>query len=114
MFDHRNRQFFITNSDRANPEAIQELVARWNEICVDGDSNPYRAVTFKSYDQRDDLIYHTDCLFTLHANHALVCLDAIRSPNDRRRVVEALTEGEHKYEILDLSLQQIEHMTANA
>mmetsp|Transcript_16060 Transcript_16060/g.27089 ORF Transcript_16060/g.27089 Transcript_16060/m.27089 type:complete len:368 (-) Transcript_16060:1185-2288(-) len=116
VFDHRNRKFYIARSNRAHVAVINYLVERWNELCVDGDTRPYEAVTFEAHDQHGDVIYHTDCLMTLHGNHALVCKDALRNPKEKQRLIDSLTGPTAAYpvEIIELSLQQIEHMSANA
>jgi hypothetical protein len=93
---------------------INELVDKWNSICVNGKDQPYEAVTFEAKDQRGDVIYHTDCLMSLHGKHVLVCLDALRDQTERSKLVDSLTKGSHPVEIIELTLEQIEHMAANA
>lgn len=44
----------------------------------------------------------------------MICLDAIRDPTEKKQLISALTEGEYPVDILELSLDQIEHMAANA
>jgi hypothetical protein len=51
---------------------------------------------------------------SLHAKHATICLDAIQDKAERAAVVDSLTKGVHPVSILELSLEQIEHMAANA
>lgn len=114
VFDHRNRKFYTARSNRAHVDVINELVSEWNKICIDGSNNPYEAVTFEAKDFRGDVIYHTDCLMSLHEKHVLVCLDALRDQTERAALVQALTTGAHPVEIFELSLEQIEHMAANA
>jgi hypothetical protein len=107
VFDHRNRRFFITLSNRARIEVVNEFVEKWNLLCIDGESDPYRAVTFTARDLRGDVIYHTDCMMTIHGNHAMVCLDSITDPEERAMIVKELTspENHHPVEIIELSLE---------
>lgn len=116
VFDHRNRKFYITLSNRATIEVVEELVEKWNQLCVDGATNPYRAVTFTSYDARGDVIYHTDCMMTIHGHHAMACLDSVKDQDERAMLIEELTSQKNPYpvEILELSQDQIEYMSANA
>jgi len=114
VFDHRNRNFYVALSNRSHIDVINELVAKFNDIAVDTANHPYKAVTFEAKDQRGDVIYHTDCLMTLLAQHVMICLDAIRDLTQRNNLISALTQGEYPVEILELSLDQIEHMAANA
>lgn len=114
VFDHRNRAFYSARSNRSNIEVMNELVERFNQIAINGKAFPYKAVTFEAQDQRGDIIYHTDCLMSLHANHVTVCLDALRDQEERAALVDSLTNGPHPVSIIELSLEQIEHMAANA
>jgi hypothetical protein len=105
VFDHRNRAFYSARSNRSNIEVMEELVDRFNQLAVNGKAFPYKAVTFQAQDQRGDVIYHTDCLMSLHAKHVTVCLDAIREQAERAALVESLTNGPHPVSILELSLE---------
>ena len=105
MFDHRNRKFYTARSNRAHIDVINELVQKWNNICENGIEQPYEAVTFEAKDQRDDVIYHTDCLMSLHGKHVLVCLDALRDQTERSKLIESLTTGINPVDIIELSLQ---------
>ena len=77
VFNHRSRCFYIAISNRAHIEVVEEFVSKWNKICINGKSDPYKAVTFEAIDQHGEIIYHTDCMLVLLGKHALVCLDAI-------------------------------------
>ena len=78
----------------------------------------WRAVVFKSYDQNGNCIYHTDCMLTLYSHHAVICLDAIRDRRQRQKVVEelvsnALNTHGSPYDIINISLEEINHMVCN-
>jgi hypothetical protein len=51
VFDHRNRCLFIAKSNRAHQPVIDELVDKFNALCIDGKENPYKAVTFEAKDR---------------------------------------------------------------
>ena len=114
VFDHRNRIFYCALSDRCHLEVVNELVSKFNNIAIDGRRKPYRAIAFEAFDRRGDVIYHTDCMMSLHAKHAFICLDAIKDPFKKSEIVSSLTSGKYPLEIFELSLRQIEHMSANA
>jgi hypothetical protein len=105
VFDHRNRAFYSARSNRSNIEVMEELVDRFNQLAVNGKAFPYKAVTFQAKDQRGDVIYHTDCLMSLHAKHVTICLDAIRDQAERAAMVDSLTNGPHPVSIMELSLE---------
>jgi hypothetical protein len=46
VFNHRSRCFYVSISNRAHIEVVEEFVSEWNKICLDGHSKPYKAVTF--------------------------------------------------------------------
>jgi len=114
VYDHRNRRFYCAISNRCHIEVVNELVEKFNQISIDGKTNPYKAITFEARDKNDKIIYHTDCMLTLHQKHAFACLDAIKDENEKKELVKSLTSGAHPVEILELSLDQILYMTANA
>ena len=79
VVDHRNKRFFCALSQRAHIEVGNELLEKWNSIS----SEPYTVMTFKAYDTRGEVVYHTDCVMTLLENHAVICLEAIRDEKQR-------------------------------
>ena len=87
VFDHRNRCLYVARSQRSHLPVINELVKKFNALCRDGDRNPYKAITFEAKDRHGDVIYHTDCLLTLHEKHAFICLDAFVNEREKKAVV---------------------------
>jgi hypothetical protein len=53
-------------------------------------------------------------MMSLYGKHAIICLDAIRNSERKANLLRELQSGQHPYEILELSLEQILHMSANA
>jgi hypothetical protein len=53
---------------------VSDLIEKWNKISI----RPYRAVTFESYDRKGNIVYHTDCMLTLLADHAVICVTAVK------------------------------------
>jgi len=53
---------------------VNDLIEKWNKISL----RPYRAVTFESYDRKGNIVYHTDCMLTLLADHAVICVTAVK------------------------------------
>lgn len=75
-----------------------------------------RGIKFRSNDENDDCIYHTDCMMTLFSKHAVVCLDAITDKDEREMVIKELTDPElnvNPKEIIELTFKQSANMCAN-
>ena len=51
---------------------------------------------------------------TIQNDHALICLEAIKNQNEKRQIINSLTNCENPLEIIDLSYEQMEAMCANA
>jgi len=51
---------------------------------------------------------------TLLGKHAIICLEAIRDDKQRANLIGSLTNGAHPVDIIELTLKQIENMSANA
>ena len=90
------------------------MVDKFNKICVDGHTNPYKAITFEAKDPNGDIIYHTDCVMSLHEKHAFICLDAIPDMDTKAQMINSLTQGPNPLQLIVLSQDQIGQMSANA
>ena len=102
----------MLSSPRSNQDVIDDLVIEWNKLS----KNPYKAVTFESYDQKGQQIYHTDCMMTLLYDHAVISITAIRDKSMRKRVALELSNPPQNikpYKILEITREQIEGMCAN-
>lgn len=71
----------------------------------------YELVTFVASDQNDAPIYHTNVLMCVGDIFAVVCLEAIKNPDERYKVREAL-EQTNKY-IVEISLDQMQQFAGN-
>ena len=88
------------------------MIEKWNKIST----LPYRAVTFSSYDRKGNIIYHTDCMLTLLADHAVICVTTIKDKKERKRVLVELSNpplNEKPYQILEIDRNEVEGMCAN-
>ena len=88
------------------------MFIQWNQIAF----KPYKAITFSSYDRNGNLIYHTDCLMTLLNDHAVICLEAIKSKKERQHVILELTSSsitERPYQLIEIDWGEVEGMCAN-
>ena len=103
---------YCFRSPRSQIEVIDDLIDQWNKLS----KNPYRAVTWTSYDRVGNVIYHTDCMMTLLNEHAVICLTAIKDKKERKRVVLELSNPPlniEPYKILEIDRAEVEGMCAN-
>jgi len=85
--DWANHKIFCSLSKRADPEVFTYMIDELNEIAMrQGSSEQVRGVSFRSVDKNGSEIYHTDCMFTLLSSHAVICLEAISSDEDRKKI----------------------------
>ena len=111
--DHSNKRLYCALSCRANLEVLEEYANQLNKYIFDH-AKHYQIIPFRGYDADETVIYHTDCFMTIQNNHALICLDAIKNQNEKRSIINSLTDCENPLEIIDLSYEQMEAMCANA
>ncbi|MCB0919854.1 MAG: amidinotransferase [Actinobacteria bacterium] len=74
----------------------------------------YKAVPFHGYQTHDGKrvpIYHTNVMMGIGEKFAVVCLSAIDDPDERKTVVDELTESGK--EIVDMSESEIDHFAGN-
>lgn len=71
----------------------------------------YELVIFSAFDENGVPVYHTNVLMCVGDIFAIVCLEAIRDP-DERHMVRAALEETNKY-IVEISLDQVRHFAGN-
>jgi hypothetical protein len=76
-----------------------------------GNALDYEVIAFSASDRNNEAIYHTNVLMCVGDIFAVVCLEAIKNPDERYRVRTALEET-NKY-IIELSLDQVSCFAGN-
>jgi hypothetical protein len=76
-----------------------------------GNALDYEVVPFSAYDDFDKPVYHTNVLMCIGDIFAVVCLEAIKNPDERQHV-RATLEETNKY-IIELTLDQVRHFAGN-
>ena len=102
--------------DRANKKAYCCLSQRADEglfkqFCKDFGSKAIAFHGFQSYREQRVAIYHTNVMMAIGEKYAVVCLDAIDDADERKMVVDELTESGK--EILDVSEEEIDNFAGN-
>jgi hypothetical protein len=101
VLDRVNRIAYVCRSSRSH-EMVEDAFAKVMQ---------YRTVWFTSVDKSNMPIYHTNVMMHVGSTLAVVCLESILSPYERRAVEKTLIDTGKV--ILDISLDQVEHFAGN-
>jgi hypothetical protein len=88
-----------------SPRTDKNLFVKW---CED---NQYQAVYFDAYDDKQQLIYHTNVMMCVGDNYAVICLDSITNDAEREKVIDVLKKSNKT--IVPISLEQMNHFAGN-
>lgn len=101
VIDERSRIVYASVSSRTDPR----LVSEWSERFA------YAPYIFHAAGRDGREVYHTNVMMALGSGWAVVCSEAIRSPEERGRVLEALARTGH--EIVRITLDQMHDFCGN-
>lgn len=101
VFDRRYKIAYACLSPRTHPEVLNAFA----------DALGYEVISFSAFDEHDKPIYHTNVLMCIGDIFAVVCLEAIKDP-DERFMVRSVLEETNKY-IIEISLEQVRHFAGN-
>lgn len=100
-FDRVNKILYVNLSARADIEVAQTLAT------IIG----YDLVTFRSFDENNDPIYHTNVMMSLGNTFAILCEESITDEIQRKQVKDSL-QGSGKT-IINISLKQVRKYCGN-
>lgn len=101
VFDRMHRVAFACLSPRTHIDVLNEYVRQTN----------YRVVTFHASDANDQAVYHTNVMMSIGEGFAIICLQAIKDPDERLMVRQEL-EGLGK-QVIEISLEQMAAFAGN-
>ncbi len=101
LLDRQARIAYACLSQRCSPGAVHEWCERMD----------YKPITFHGFDQRGEVIYHTNVMMALGTTHAVVCLDAVTDPAEKSKLTESLVLSGKV--IVGLSLEQVDRFAGN-
>ena len=101
VLDRENKIAFACKSPRTD-----EIV--FNDFC---NKLGYYPVLFNAVDKNDTMIYHTNVLMCVGKTFVIICLDSIKSMQERNMVIESINKTKKK--IIDISLDQLEKFAGN-
>ncbi|MFZ1370945.1 MAG: arginine deiminase-related protein [Ferruginibacter sp.] len=99
--------------DRENKIAYACLSPRTDEKILNGFCSMagYSPVTCRATDHTGIEIYHTNVMMCVADDYAVICLESITNEEERKNVSASL--GKTNKEIVDISLQQLNHFAGN-
>ncbi len=102
VLDHVHRVAYVCRSNRVSASVLRRF-------CAD---TGYRSLVFDAADATGAAVYHTNVLMSVGTDLALVCLDAITRPEERRRVRTELERSGRQ--VVELSMEQVGEFAGNA
>jgi len=101
VLDRENKIAYACLSPRTDEKLL-------NEFCKLIDYNP---ITFKAIDNTGVDIYHTNVMMCIAKTFAVVCLESVTVHEDKAKLIGSLIKTNK--EIVDISLQQLNHYAGN-
>ncbi|TYB74399.1 amidinotransferase [Bizionia gelidisalsuginis] len=102
--------------DRANEKAYCALSPRADEtlfieFCEDFEFTPIVFTAYQTVEGKRLPIYHTNVMMCIAETFAVICLDTIDDKKERNLVIKNLQEDNK--EIINISVEQMEHFAGN-
>ncbi|SKB92265.1 citrulline utilization hydrolase CtlX [Dyadobacter psychrophilus] len=101
VLDRRYKIAYACLSPRTHPDVLEAFA----------DALGYEIVAFSASDENGKPVYHTNVIMCVGDVFAVVCLEAIKDP-DERQMVRAALEETKKY-IIEISFDQVRHFAGN-
>ena len=101
VLDRVNKHAYCSISKRSNVDLFKLFC----------DDIGYKPISFKSYDSRGDLIYHTNVMMSIGDDFALACFESINDKNEKILVKESLEKSGRK--IVEITLKQVDCFAGN-
>jgi hypothetical protein len=101
VLDRENKIAYACISPRTNEKVLDEFCRIKN----------YKPVTFIATDNNGVDIYHTNVMMCVADKFVVICLDAIKNENERKKVIDTIIESGK--EIIKITQQQINSFAGN-
>lgn len=101
VFDHENKIAYACLSPRTNKKLFEKITRYLG----------YQPISFHSYDENSEEIYHTNVMMCIGTSFSIICLESIKCINERTFVNESLQNS--GLEIIEISFDQMNHFAGN-
>ena len=88
-----------------SPRTHEKLLLQWCKV------SGYQPFVFQATDAQGQAIYHTNVLMGLGTEYVVICLEAIKSPSQRRLIIESFRNTGK--DIVDISMEQMMKFAGN-
>jgi hypothetical protein len=101
VLDRENRIAYAGISPRTDPVVLDDFCRQLH----------YSACLFHAFDDRGNLIYHTNVMMCVADSYVVICLDSIRDRVENNMVSRTITDTGK--EIIPITLNQMNHFAGN-
>lgn len=101
ILDRLNKTAYACLSERTHQNGLKQF-CKWLG---------YKEVSFTAVDAQGTRIYHTNVMMALGKDFAVICLDAIKDGEERKKVEDSLAQSGK--EIIDISFHQMNAFAGN-
>ena len=104
VLDRTNNKVYASISERTSENLV-------DEFCEDFDYMPIIFKSFQSHDNKRKLIYHTNVMMCVAEKYSVICLESIKSEDEKKKVKQSLTDDGK--EIIEISSKQLNCFSGN-
>lgn len=101
ILDHCNRVVYGCRSERTDDIVFEEFYTKMN----------FEPELFNAYDEKGQLIYHTNVMLSIAEDFAIICGESITDEKRRECVINRLKIA--KKEVIEISYEQMKSFCAN-
>lgn len=101
IFDHLNKIAYACLAPRTDQQLFEYLMTHLG----------YQAIVFNASDKNNVAIYHTNVMMAIGEGFVVICLEAIKDLEERKRVLTSFHSSD--LEIVDISLEQVKQFAGN-
>jgi hypothetical protein len=101
IFDHLNKKGYACLSPRTDQALFENLMIHLG----------YQAISFNASDENEMAIYHSNVMMSIGKGFSVICLESIKSDQEREKVVLELEQS--GLDIVAISLEQVGHFAGN-
>lgn len=101
ILDHYNRIVYACRSERTDDIVFEEFYSKMN----------FEPELFNAYDEKGQLIYHTNVMLSIGEDIAIICAESIIDEKRRDSVINRLKDSKKK--VIEISYEQMKDFCSN-
>jgi hypothetical protein len=108
-----SKKVYCNLSVRADEQLLKEFMQDFNKLS----KTPYRAVTWRSLDPKDNPVYHTNVVMAILRDHVILCTESIRDQASRDLVISEIIDPKKNMgrpkKVIDIKYDEMLNMAGN-